>query len=165
MKKIKQAEVKAGIWLDHKVAVIVKIKGDENPELIKIRSGMESRIRVPGEGKVFARFGNSFLDDQEKKQRRQQNKLKHYYKEITVTLQDADYLWIFGPGNAKDALNNQIEKDSLVKAKVVALDTSDKMTLKMIVTSVSDYFNSDIFKLFKRNQKRLLKGKTVLADV
>ena len=68
MKKIKAPEKKAGIWIDQETAYIIRVSGETEPMLERIKSDVESRIRIRGEGKVSARFGNAFIDDQEKKQ-------------------------------------------------------------------------------------------------
>lgn len=154
MKKIKPPEVNAGIWLDQETAFIIRITGDEEPVMSRVRSDVESRIRMAGEGKVSARFGNAFIDDQEKKQRRQRNQRKVYFKEIIEKIRDVDYLLIFGPGRAKEEFNNAIEVTHGLKAKVTGIEPADKMTKSRMMMKAAEYFNGEVFRLYKKNLRK-----------
>jgi hypothetical protein len=153
MKKIKKPEIKIGIWLDQETAFIIRAEGDGEPVVEKIKSAVESRVRQAGEGKVFARFGHAFIDDQEKKQRRQRNQRHQFFKEIISHIQDADYVYLIGPGKAKQELNNEIEKDTLVKEKVVAIEPADKITQKQMILLMTNYFNDTSFSIIKRKMR------------
>lgn len=153
MKRIKKPEIKIGIWLDQETAFIIRAEGDGEPIIKKITSDVESRVRQAGEGKVFTRFGNAFIDDQEKKQRRQRNQRHRFFKEIFSHIYDADYIYLFGPGKAKQELNNEIEKDSLVKEKVVAIEPADKITQKQMIRLMTNYFNDTSFSIAKRKMR------------
>jgi hypothetical protein len=133
MKRIIKPEIKIGIWVDQQKAFIVRIEGDVEPVIEKIKSDVESRLRLAGEGKVFARFGHTFIDDQEKKQKRQRNQRHRFFREIISHIQDSDYIYLFGPGKANKELNNEIEKTSILKGKVVAIDTADKLSQKQML--------------------------------
>jgi hypothetical protein len=150
MKKIKLPEKKAGIWLDQEKAYIIRMEGEGEPVMEKIKSDVESRIRYAGEGKVSARFGHSFIDDQEKKQKRQRHQRRRYFKEIIGHIHDADYIYLFGPGEAKEELNNAIEDDQTIKGKVVAIATVDRLTQKQMIVKMKDYFNDEPFRVLKK---------------
>lgn len=158
MKKIKPPEKKAGVWLDQENAFIIHITGDAEPVVERLKSGVESRIRYAGEGKVSARFGQSYLDDQEKKQHRQKNQREKFFKQIIGLIHDDDFLYLFGPGMAKESLNNVIEKEHDIKAKVVSIKATDKLTRKQAILKVQDYFNDDAFRLFKKNLRKQKKA-------
>lgn len=159
MKKIRPPEVKAGIWLDQENAWIIKIAGKDEPVVSKLGSEVESRVRFKGEGKVFARFGNAFISDQEKKQKRQVNQRQKYFKEIIAAVPDVDYLYLFGPGRAKEGLLNAIEKTKGLKAKVASLEAADKMTTGEAKAETIRFFNDMVFKAFKRQLRYLKKLK------
>jgi len=158
MKKSRHPDIKVGIWLDQEKAFIIRIEGDTDPVMEKIKSDVESRIRTAGEGKVSARFGQSFIDDQEKKQKRQRHQRHRYFKEIIGHIQDADYVGIFGPGKAREELNNVIEADGPVKDKVVTIEPADKITKSQMMALVRNYFNSESFLTTKKGLKKGRKG-------
>ncbi|MBI3139132.1 MAG: hypothetical protein HYZ15_11145 [Sphingobacteriales bacterium] len=158
MKKIKPPEKKAGIWLDQETAYIIHLEDEAAPVVEKLVSGVESRIRVPGEGKVMARFGQSFLNDQEKKQQRQRNQRQHFFKNLIAHLQQDQFLYLFGPGKAKEGLNNVIEKEKGLAGRVTAIETTDKLTRKGAMQQAVSYFNGEAFRIFKKNRKKALKA-------
>jgi mannosyltransferase OCH1-like enzyme len=154
MKKIKLPEKKAGIWLDQEKAYIIKITGNSYPAIEKIRSEVESRIRVAGEVKVSARFGNAFLDDQEKKQRRQGHQRHRYFNKIIESIPDVNYIYLFGPSETRHELNNEIEKNHILKDRVVAIKSADRMTQEQMVRVVLNFFDSDEFRNFKKSLRK-----------
>lgn len=156
MKKIKPPEKKAGIWLDQENAYIIWFKGEKETVFEKIKSAVESRVRIAGEGKVSARFGSVFIDDQEKKQKRQRNQRRVYFNEIIATVHEADYLFLFGPGKAKEELKNAMEEKKDLKGMIVAIENADKITKNQMQEKVLDYFNGEEFKTFKKAQRRQL---------
>lgn len=157
MKKLRPPEKKTGIWLDQENAFIVKIAGKDEPVLQQIKSGVESKVRYKGEGKVFARFGNAFISDEEKKQRRQRNQREKFFKEIADLLTDENYLYLFGPGRAKQGLRNRLEKVKGLKVKIAGFETTDKMTADEARAETIKYFSGMAFKSYKRQQQHLRK--------
>ncbi len=158
MKKIKPPEKKAGIWLDQETAYIIHLETETAPVVEKLVSGVESRIRIPGEGKVMARFGQSFLNDQEKKQHRQHNQRRDFFKNLIDHLRQDEFLYLFGPGKAKEGLNNAIEKEKGLAGRVTAIETTDKLTRKGAVQQAASYFNGEAFRLYKKNLKKAFKA-------
>ena len=84
MKKIKPVEQNAGIWLDQDSAIIVHLQKNAEPVVEKLVSGVETRLRVPGESKIFSQYGHTVVDNQEKKQHRRQNQRNKFFKEISI---------------------------------------------------------------------------------
>lgn len=154
MKKIRLPDKKTGIWLDQEKAFIIRVEREGDPVMEKIESEVSSRIRYAGEGKVSARFGNSFIDDQEKKQRRQRNQRQRYFKEIITQIHDSDYIYLLGPGEAKEELNNAIETCHIIKGNVVAIKTADRLTQKQMIKEVKNYFEDEAFRILKRKLRK-----------
>ncbi len=154
MKKIRLPEIKAGIWLDQEKAYIIRIVGSEYPTIEKIKSDVESRVRFPGEVKAFTQFGNSLIDNQEKKQRRQRNQRHQYFKTIINSILDVNYIYLFGPSEARHELNNEIEKIHTLKEKVIAIKCTDRMSQEQMVQKALNFFDSDEFRDYKRNLKK-----------
>ncbi|HEX4877922.1 MAG TPA: hypothetical protein VFV31_14690 [Chitinophagaceae bacterium] len=154
MKRIRSPEKKTGIWIDQEKAFLVRIEGEGPPVLEKIKSEVESRIRIPGEGKVSARFGQSFIDDQEKKQHRQHNQREKFFKQVAKLVKGDDFIYLMGPGPAKEGLNNEIENDSTFKAKVILIEPADRMTQQQLIAKVETFFTDKLFYMLKRKLKK-----------
>jgi len=123
---------RVGLWIDHRKAVIVMIK-DEQEELKKISSNMEKHVRFSsGDG---SEDGSS----EDVRDRKFGNHLNSYYDEVIAYIRDADSIQIFGPGEAKGELEKRIKHEGL-KAHMSAIETVDKMTDPQISAKVRKYF-------------------------
>ena len=158
MKKVKLPEHKAGVWLDQETAYIVHIIGDTLDKVEGLISDVESRVRMAGEGKVYARFGHSFIDNQEKTQHRQQNQRQHFFKEILSHLKGADFLYLFGPGQARNGLQRLIEKDHDLAGHIANSATADLMNKRLAVIETLAYFNGEGFKQYKKERRKAMKA-------
>lgn len=154
MKKHTSPETMTGIWLDQEKAFIISFTGEELQPVERIRSAVESRVRVPGETKVFARFGQAFLDDQEKKQHRQVQQRHRFFREIMTHLSGSTFVVVFGPGQARYGLANELEKDPVLKAKLTAVEPADRITRAQMIQWVKNYFDSEAFREFRKKMKK-----------
>jgi len=119
---------RVGLWIDHRKAVIVSIK-DDKEEIKKITSNIEKHVRFSsGDG---SEDGSA----EDVRDRQFGNHLNSYYDEVIAYIRDADSIQIFGPGEAKGELEKRIEHEGL-KAKILAIETVDKMTDRQISAKV-----------------------------
>lgn len=158
MKKVKLPDRKAGIWLDQETAYIVHITGEELEKVEGLISDVESRVRMAGEGKVYARFGHAFLDNQEKTQHRQTNQRKQFFKEILGRLRGTDFLYLFGPGQARHGLQRLIEKDYELAGHIAKNASADVMNKRLAVLEALAYFNGDEYKQFKKEHRKVMRA-------
>jgi len=158
MKKQKLPEHKAGIWLDQETAYIVHIHGEILDKVECLISDVESRVRMAGEGKVYARFGHTFLDNQEKTQHRQTNQRKQFFKEMLSHLQGVDFVYLFGPGNAKHGLQRMIEKDHQLAGHIAGCVAADRMNKRQAVIAALAFFNGEGYKEFKKERRKAMKA-------
>lgn len=121
----------AGLWIDHRKAIIVLIT-KEGEEIKKIISGMEKHVR-------FSSGDASEIGSTEDVRDRQfGNHLNSYYDEVITLVRDADSIQIFGPGEAKGELEKRLEHEGL-KAQIFAVETVDKMTDRQISAKVREH--------------------------
>jgi hypothetical protein len=59
---------------------------------------------------------------------------------VIAALRAAESILIFGPGEAKGELKNQLDQARLGK-NIIAMETSDKMTDGQVASKVRDYFH------------------------
>lgn len=154
MKRVKHPEVKAGIWVDSDNAMVVRMGGQTEPVIQTVESGIESRVRFAGEGKRFARFGNTFMSDEERKDRRLQQQLKKYYQKIASIISDADYLCIYGPGKRKQELLHFIENNPGHHGWLVECENAGQMKVSLFAGKVKEFFEGQAFKVFRRSKKK-----------
>lgn len=129
---------KVGLWVDHRRAVIVTIE-NKTVETREIQSNMEKHVRFSS-----GTHGSSSDDSQgstaeDVRDRQFGDHLDIFYDEVIKLIRDADSIWIFGPGEAKVELENRLRHAEL-GARVVGIETVDKMTNQQIAAKVRELF-------------------------
>lgn len=122
----------AGLWLDHRKAVVVLIT-DAGEEIKKIESGMEKHVRFTGGD------GSEEGSSEDVRDRQFGNHLNTYYDRVIALIRDADSIQIFGPGEAKGELEKRLEHEG-VKSRILAVEAADKMTERQISAKVRKRF-------------------------
>lgn len=130
---------KAGIWLDQKEAKVI-ILADDSEEIKTIYSQIETRERIPGESKIYGRFGKQYLNDEKTKEIKIDAQLKRYLNEVIQTLEDKDELMIFGPGKTKKELEKLIRNHPGMYARLKEIRIAKQMTENQKVAYVKDFF-------------------------
>ena len=127
-----------GLWIDHRKAVIVSIE-NEVEEIREIASNMEKRVRYSSGSRSNSRNNSQGSTSEDMRDRKFDNHLSQYYKEIISMIRDADSIWIFGPGEAKGELLNSLKNENL-EGLVVGIETEDKMTDNQIAAKIRDHY-------------------------
>ncbi len=122
----------AGLWIDHRKAVIVLIS-DAGEEIKKIVSGMEKHVRFSGGD------GSEDGSSEDVRDRQFGNHLNSYYDQVIAVVRDAEAVQVFGPGEAKGELVKRFEHEGL-QAHILEAETVDKMTDRQIAAKVRECF-------------------------
>ena len=108
------------VWLDHTAAWIYE--PGLAPKARTISSGIESRVRIPGETADGTRLGNfRSTNNEAHKHNRRQNQLRAFYKDIASALIVYDEITIAGLGTSGQELYNFISGQSGFKDKKLYL--------------------------------------------
>ena len=118
----------AGLWIDHKKAVIVFVKGKEE-EIKLISSNIEKHHRQSGVA----------MPADDVRQRELTGHLNSFYDEVVSCIREAESILILGPGEAKGELRERLEKDNL-GGHIVGIEPADQMTDPQIVAKVRKQF-------------------------
>lgn len=121
-------KITAGLWIDHRKAIIVFLKGDEE-EIKQIKSDFE---------KSHDSGGSSIRAD-DQVQNETTEHLNKYYDEVISALQNTEAVLILGPGEAKGELKKRLEKSNH-NAPEIEVETADKMTENQLVAKVREHF-------------------------
>ncbi len=120
----------AGIWVDHKKAVIVSVSaGGVNVKTLE--SGVEPHTRYAG-----SQEGGG----EKKYEERHNQHLDRYYDETIGLLGSPEALVIFGPGEAKLQLRARLSHVSALAACRVEVEPADRLTDPQIVEKVKAHF-------------------------
>ena len=117
----------AGVWIDHKKAVIVRIT-----------DGVENILTIDSEMEKHVRYSGGTPEDQH--EHRFSNHLKEYYDKVITHLHGAESVLILGPGEAKGEFEKRLAIE-LSGAKIDGMETEDKMTDHQIAAKVREHFS------------------------
>lgn len=127
-----------GLWIDHREAIIVVLT-DGGEEIKHITSNNGKHIRYSGSSHSKTPEGSKEVTSEDQRDRKFGNHLNKFYDEIIASIRGADSIQIFGPGEAKGELEKRIEHEGL-KARILAVETVDKMTDRQISAKVREHF-------------------------
>ena len=133
-KKLRALKTWAGLWIDHREAVIVLLSGNRQ-ETRRITSGVEKQLRRSGRSMSAAPFEAQLVPADDSREREYTGHLVHYYDEVISWLRPASAILLFGPGEAKGELKKRIERDRL-DLRINRFETADRMTERQIIQKV-----------------------------
>jgi stalled ribosome rescue protein Dom34 len=129
---------KAGLWIDHRKAVIVIISDNEEEVKLIISKVDKQPGRFDG-SRSNTQYEQQQFQADDSRQREFTGHLNIYYDAVIACIRDAEAILIFGPGEAKGELKKHLEKNKLSE-RIVAIETFDKMTDPQIMAKVRQYF-------------------------
>ena len=128
----------AGLWIDHKKAVLVIFKdGKEEKKLIL--SNTEKNVRFSGGHHSKTPYGAYRGSYESTQDRRFTSNLNRYYDEVIAAVHDAGSILIFGPGEAKGEIEKRL-KGKNYPGQVVSVETADKMTDRQVSAKIEEHF-------------------------
>jgi len=130
-----------GIWIDSTKAIIVTLEGGKEA-ITEIQSDLENRVYHDKEGDKGSFFGGQHIDSQKSFDERKKHQINTYLKDVISTVNSADELYIFGPADTKNKLEQKINAEkSTIATKPKSVETSDSMTENQIVAKVKQFYN------------------------
>jgi len=133
---------RAGLWIDHRKAVIA-IVSDAGEKTLEIRSNVEKQ---PGRFKGVRStepYESQQVQADDTHEREFMSHLNKYYDEVIAAVGNANFILLFGPGEAKGELKKRLEH-AKPGGHIIAIETADKMSDQQITAKVREYFLSRI---------------------
>lgn len=128
----------AGLWIDHRKAIIVTLsdKGEKTEEIL---SKVEKQLgRFDGKRSTSS-FESQLVQKDDRQQRGFTKHLNAFYDDVLSSIEVAEYVLIFGPGEAKGELKKLMEKNNRHN-RIVVVETADKMTDRQVAARAHQYF-------------------------
>jgi hypothetical protein len=132
----------AGVWIDHKKAVIVSAAGD-TVTARTLESDIGPHARYSGRTAYPTPDGPKDGGGEKHYEERYDQHLDRYYDEIISQLGPLDGLLIFGPGEAKLQLKERLTRSKALSGLAIDIETTDKLTDPQIVAMVKAHYASD----------------------
>ena len=128
-----------GIFIDHKKAVVVSIN---EKNLIATESFKAPLIALHFKGEKTTKTG--LLGKTVNRQKKQQNQtnlnFRKFCKTVAGQLKRANQIYIFGPADAKYALQNEVQKRKSLAAVYLKVATTAPMLQKEVIRTVKKYY-------------------------
>ena len=119
-----------GVWIDHQKAVIVSIA-----------EGCVTTRTVESDVGPHPHYSGSQEGGGEKKYEERHNlRLDQYYDEVISQIGQPDALFLFGPGEAKLQLKDRLGRSHASSERIVAVESTDKLTDPQIVAKVKEHY-------------------------
>lgn len=131
---------KAGVWIDHKQAVVVLIT-DAGQQTKKIAFDIGQPVRSAGGANSKNKYKPNDFVAEDTLERKVENDRKDYYDDVIACIKGAEALLILGPGEAKGEFSKHI-KAKKVRGVVVESETADKMTDRQVAAKVQQHFDT-----------------------
>ena len=129
----------AGVWIDHRKAVIVVVTpAGEHSALVV--SKVEKHPQRSGDSPMKGRYESRQVPADDSRQRAFTGALNIYYDAVIAAFRTTESVLIFGPGEAKSELKRRLRKAKL-GARIAAVESADKMTDRQIAARVREYFS------------------------
>ena len=129
----------AGMWIDHRKAVIAIISAD-GEKTLEITSNVEKQPGRFAGVRSTTPFEAQQAQADDSRQREFTGELHRYYDKVIAVIRGTESILLFGPGEAKGELKKRLEHAKLGK-HIVSFETADKMTDGQIVAKVREYFH------------------------
>jgi stalled ribosome rescue protein Dom34 len=130
----------AGLWIDHRRAVIVTIS-DKGQKTRRITSSIEKQLRGSGRSHPRSTYKSRGAAAGDSREREYRGQPAAYYDEIVAGISAATTILIFGPGEAKHELKKRMERNADDK-RLVRVETAGEMTDEQIVEKVRKQFSA-----------------------
>ena len=131
-------QTRTGLWIDHRRAVIVALT-EHGEELGLVIAKAERQLRRNGEPPFNMPFETRTIPADDRRMRAYDHHLRLYYDAVIASLQDAEAIWIFGPGEAKIELRKRLEHHQMA-GRVVGVEPADEMTDREVAAKVRKHF-------------------------
>lgn len=127
-----------GVWIDHRQSVVVTLTTN-GEHIAHILSNVEKHPERRGDSPLKGPYEARQVPADDSRQRALTGELNIYYDAVISALRDCESIILFGPGEAKGELHNRLKKAKL-GARVLAVETSDKMTDPQILAKVRAHY-------------------------
>ena len=128
----------AGLWIDHRKAVIMAV-ADHGEATRLIISKVEKQLGRSGGARSTTPYESQQVPADDSRERKFTGHLNIYYDAVIASIREAESILIFGPGEAKGELKKRLEGDKL-GGRIVCIETVDKMTDRQIAAKIRHHF-------------------------
>jgi len=125
-----------GLWIDHKQAYAIWYTAGR---VDVIPSHIEPPAHYSGGTQLGGKL-NQKGDVELHHNDRFRSQLNKYYQQVMSVLNNADSIFIMGPGTAKIEFEKAMRKNKSLHKRILRVETADKMTENQMIACVREFF-------------------------
>lgn len=129
-----------GIWIDKKVAHIVRCRGSK-ATLNSVYSDLEF-YNPKGGSRSKTRWGPQQVVHDKKYLEREKNQLKAYFEKVIAAILNADSIAIYGPAETYLKLHAELKKHAKLHDKITLVSRSDSMSNNQFKALVKEFYGT-----------------------
>ena len=133
-------KVKAGVWIDHRKALIVLMTAD-GERAVLIVSHVEKHLQRSGDLPLKGRYEAQQVPADDCREKALTAELNIFYDAVIAVLRSAESYIILGPGEAKGELKKRLVTRKL-GGRLTATMVADKMSDRQIAAKVREHFSA-----------------------
>ena len=137
--RLKSMKVKAGVWIDHRKALIVSMTA-AGERAVLIVSKVEKHLQRSGDSPLKGRYEAQQVPADDRRESALTAELNIFYDSVIAALRSAQSYIILGPGEAKGELKRRLVKRRL-GGRLAAIMVADKMTDRQIAAKVREHYS------------------------
>ena len=131
--------IKAGVWIDHHKAVLVRMNSD-GEEITHINSDVEKPFSTAAGPGLDTEEHPQNYQSESKQEHKFMNQLNGFYDKVLEALHNVNPLLILGPGEAKGEFLKRLQHKRFPTTAVEVV-TADKMTDPQVAAKVREHFH------------------------
>ncbi|WP_097459386.1 hypothetical protein [Mangrovitalea sediminis] len=131
---------KAGVWIDHRKAVVVTL-GEDKETVQTLLSEAEKPSRSSGGSHQAEPFGHQDVVAGDRRDHVYRQQLERFYAQVADCLKTADAYYIFGAGEAHKEFHHYLRDQAKLGDRVREVSAADKLSDQDIVAEVRRYFH------------------------
>lgn len=125
----------AGLWIDHRKAVVVVLADGGKQTIVTIQSKIERHPGRSGTRHAMTSRDTQQASADDTRQRKFTGQLDIYYDAVIACVRNAETIMVFGPGEAKGEFRKRIMKAG-IRGRIEKTETAGKMTERQIAEKV-----------------------------
>lgn len=129
-----------GVFLDHSVAKFINPATDQIE--FEITNSLSGHERIPGQTTAGTKTGRiSSSGNEYHEQKRRQQALYNYFREIALFLRNYEKVYLFGPTTAREEFIHFLQKQHSQRPPELDTEKTDYMSSRQLLAKVRQHFN------------------------
>ena len=131
---------KVGIWMDHQQAMLVFLEADR-ARVLRLESGVTAHPHSIGGSRTPSAHGPQDVVAEDKLDHEYRMGMDRFYRSVAESLESAEAVYLFGPGQAKKEFHNYLSADPRLADRIKAVDAAQQLSEADVIRQVERFYS------------------------